>query len=1117
MFGLSLQIGNVVSIVSQIVRAGLKLFLPFSSSQQLGEELVINGDFATDSNWNKGTGWTISNGSANGLNATGDLQQASVIESGKYYEVTFTISNYVAGSVRVELPSNSAAGITRSANGTYTERILSVGTIVQFDGRTSFTGSIDNVSVKEVAQFSPDESNNNNNAKLLTGNCLDFDGTNDYLDVSGFTMSGSNATFAFWINSNDTLGRMIDINPNRFIISFDSNQLSVYDLATTSFKNFGTISTDAWNRCVIVLSGTSAKCYVNGVQLGDEKTITALNISSADDAIIGASYTHNASFFDGEMSDFQIWNSAWSATDIANDYAKPNEVVSSVPTENLVGYWAMTEGNGDIAYDSSSLLSAEKVSNGVFELGSEEVINGDFEIGSELIVNGDFATDSNWSKDVGWSISGGVASSDGSQTGLSYLNQSGAIVSGKTYKATFEIKAISAGEVRIFVGGVQNNSPRTTTGIYTEHMTAGSTAFWIRASSNFEGSIDNVSVKEVFPNWTIAGTDATHFVQSASGGGARYFSGATSPVLTLRQDALTSGKSYQVSCNVAYTGSGKVRGSIGGVNQTPFEEGANTRAANAGSTIFQFLRNDINVDAVITNLSIKEITNWTVVGNISIINSQANFTGGADSYLIQTTLLVVGKIYKISVDYIDVTVPNNVGYFGTNGSSGTNNTSLAGLTGSGTKTAFIKAASTTLIFRSTNGGFVGTIANISVKEVTPADNGAIINGTSWLTAQSTIPQLGMMDWSKGTNLMTNSDGFNGSPWTGANVTVTTGEIAPDGTPTAMKFVNGSTDGYRQMAGIAVGTNVRSIYARTVSGTGTVQLLTHNSNSGNLFTLTTEWQRFNAQVNSSTGQGSFYAVDFRGSSTTLDEVVVWGAQVDNGTTVGNFRATNGTAVTNAILPPYPAYPTTDVLGNLLRLKLNSINLTGTSVAQVVDSASINPSVITIQCWVFSNTENDKGLVAKWASGKLDYMLLKRTNNFQFYITASGLLSGPIPTTGWVHITATYDGATRKIFINGELSTSDSFSTAIPNSPNNLEIGRYFENNDKIYSERIDDVKLYDRVLSLDEILQNYRAGLSAHPGLDELNADAFKLRVPADGGVFESYVCLKEQLTTLNDI
>jgi hypothetical protein len=201
-------------------------------------------------------------------------------------------------------------------------------------------------------QFSLDETTNNNNAKLFTGNCLDFDGTNDYVDIDGFTMSGSNATFAFWINSDDILSdrHILDINPSRFIISFNSDQLSVYD---GSWKNFGAISTNAWNRCVIVLNGTSAKCYVNGSQLGVDKTITALSIDSATAAKIGSRYTANLNFFDGQLSDFQIWNSAWSSTDVANDYANPNQLVSSVSVSNLKGWWALTEGSGSTAYDSS--------------------------------------------------------------------------------------------------------------------------------------------------------------------------------------------------------------------------------------------------------------------------------------------------------------------------------------------------------------------------------------------------------------------------------------------------------------------------------------------------------------------------------------------------------------------------------------------------------------------------------------------------------------------------------------------------------------------------------------------------------------------------------------------
>ena len=102
--------------------------------------------------WVKGNGITIDGGKANFVNSTGDLRQDPVVENGKYYKITYTISNYVSGSVRFEIPSNIGSGIERSANGTYTEILLSSGTAIQFDARTSFTGSIDNVSVREVGQ-----------------------------------------------------------------------------------------------------------------------------------------------------------------------------------------------------------------------------------------------------------------------------------------------------------------------------------------------------------------------------------------------------------------------------------------------------------------------------------------------------------------------------------------------------------------------------------------------------------------------------------------------------------------------------------------------------------------------------------------------------------------------------------------------------------------------------------------------------------------------------------------------------------------------------------------------------------------------------------------------------
>ena len=120
--------------------------------------LVTNGDFATDSDWTKGTGWSISGGTANAISQGGfvNLQQGNVVQSGKIYEVTFTISNYVTGQAQALVGGLSAVGdgTSRSGNGTYTEYITSDGTTFYIRGR-SFTGSIDNVSVQEVQTDTP--------------------------------------------------------------------------------------------------------------------------------------------------------------------------------------------------------------------------------------------------------------------------------------------------------------------------------------------------------------------------------------------------------------------------------------------------------------------------------------------------------------------------------------------------------------------------------------------------------------------------------------------------------------------------------------------------------------------------------------------------------------------------------------------------------------------------------------------------------------------------------------------------------------------------------------------------------------------------------------------------
>ena len=134
---------------------------------------------------------------------------------------------------------------------------------------------------------------------------------------------------------------------------------------------------------------------------------------------------------------------------------KANTYIETTTTAIKNGDFSFTRGSSATRVNEQGLvsdvqiLSGELVQNGDFEeIGSEEVSNGDFEqIGSEQVVNGDFATDSDWTKQLNWTIANGSANSNG--TGLIYQT-SVSYVDGKTYKVTFDASITSGtGTVRL--------------------------------------------------------------------------------------------------------------------------------------------------------------------------------------------------------------------------------------------------------------------------------------------------------------------------------------------------------------------------------------------------------------------------------------------------------------------------------------------------------------------------------------------------------------------------------------------------------------------------------------------------------------------------------------------
>ena len=111
---------------------------------------IADREFSSDTGfWGKSGNVSISNGVCSYNNAITDnsiFKNIGVV--GRYYKVTYTISNYVQGGVSLRFAGSS--GFTRNSNGTFTDYILCSNGVFAGYAVGTTTLDIDNVSVQEI-------------------------------------------------------------------------------------------------------------------------------------------------------------------------------------------------------------------------------------------------------------------------------------------------------------------------------------------------------------------------------------------------------------------------------------------------------------------------------------------------------------------------------------------------------------------------------------------------------------------------------------------------------------------------------------------------------------------------------------------------------------------------------------------------------------------------------------------------------------------------------------------------------------------------------------------------------------------------------------------------------
>jgi hypothetical protein len=163
--------------------------------------------------------------------------------------------------------------------------------------------------------------------------------------------------------------------------------------------------------------------------------------------------------------------------------------------------------------------------------------------------------------------------------------------------------------------------------------------------------------------------------------------------------------------------------------------------------------------------------------------------------------------------------------------------------------------------------------------------------------------------------------------------------------------------------------------------------------------------------------------------------------------------------------------------------------GSVYARIPDASELRPSELTVEAWVFP-TSSSSGLQtivshgsatsqsAAWLMGLSNGVPQFASQHFGSE-TLELAASSSIPSNVWTHLAASFDGAFKRLYVNGAQVASQSVSGVLvyDTADTPLTIGAELIVNASAagFTGRVDEVSLYRRALSADEILKIADAG------------------------------------------
>ena len=499
-----------------------------------GPELVTNGDFATDSDWTKIGTATISGGQAN-LATTNDEVQQGFAVAGVTYEVQI---NWTAGTATY-LKAYIGGGykqITTSGSVTFQTTATGANNFRFIAGNGSAT--ISDISIKSTshgANVDGVQYFNTLNANTVTANVV--------TEAVGSPLTRANTQFGELMAAGDYFS-----TPN---VVTTWGELDIRVRATVdSFPNGIVFLADKLNSFWFALqpSGTTQKLFARLYSSGTDPYISSIDFPTSQ---LGVRNWYRATY-DAATGDVEFFTADGNLEAPAiSDYVQLGTTQSSGITALSVttnSFISGSYGQLPTTYPFDGDIYRSQVFNEID--GTTPVVDFDFgdyvsgstwegiPYGPELITNGNFATDSDWTKGAGWTISAGSATHTGGVA--SYLSQD-VLTPNSLYKVEIEVlQADGSNFIQIYMGTSPALETITAAGSYTFSLTSqpvDNIGFSIRGIGN--AKVDNISVRNI-PVFTLEGNASIFQPPVDASGPFGYLAEKASTNLTLQSEDFTT-------------------------------------------------------------------------------------------------------------------------------------------------------------------------------------------------------------------------------------------------------------------------------------------------------------------------------------------------------------------------------------------------------------------------------------------------------------------------------------------------------------------------------------------------------------------------------------------------